>query len=63
MTGENRPLVTDEPVEFEKFNHLKSKTSFAELTTDCFREIYGKYIDLIDVKSKRSQLVELGMFY
>ena len=44
MIGENRQLVTDEPVEFEK--QLVKVQDFRNIT-DHFRGIYGIYLKLI----------------
>ena len=60
MNGENRPLVTDEPVEFETFNQLKFKTLFSKIITSRCRGIYRIYLKSIKVSTKISQLGELG---
>ena len=44
MTGENRQLVTDEPVEFEKYP--VEVQDFRKITEN-FRGIYGIYLNSI----------------
>ena len=44
MSGENRPLVTDEPVELEK--QPVEVQDFMK-STDHFQGIYGKYLKLV----------------
>ena len=49
MTGENRQLVTDEPVEVEKYT--VEVQDFRKIS-DRFREIYRIYSNLLKEKPK-----------
>ena len=49
MNGENRPLITDEPIEFEK--QLVEVQDFRKMTHH-FRRIYGIYLTLLKNNQK-----------